>query len=148
VDPAPALTDGAGVLRPVLAVSAACLVGIAVLGFGGRAGATDPEGSGARWTTSVGSLTIGARDETATFREVRSTCHTLRLAVAFGTAAPGVRRCLPAPETRRVRLEIEDGRVTSSRADPDDDMGRCVTAALAGAQLAGLTCTLEANVSR
>jgi hypothetical protein len=104
--------------------------------------------AGPRWSTEIGSLTIGAGSETATFRDVKSTCNALRLTVAFASAAGGVRACLPVPETRRIRLRIDGGQVMSSRVDPDDVIGRCVTAALGSAHLDGLTCELEANVSR
>jgi hypothetical protein len=134
--------------RPRRSHAMACVVGIAVLALAGSARAEDAAASGPRWSTRIGSLTLGAGDETATFRDVRSTCNALRLALVFGSAASGVRACLPAPETRRILLQVEAGRVTSSRADPDDDLGRCATTALAGAHLEGLTCTLEASVSR
>ena len=101
-----------------------------------------------RWSTSIGSLTIGAGHETATFTDVRSTCNAFRLALAFGTAATDVRQCLPGAESRRVQLEIDAGQVTSATVDPNDEAGRCVVQALAGAQLSGLTCTLQTSVSR
>jgi hypothetical protein len=110
--------------------------------------ASEPAGGEPRWSTTFGSLTIGAGAETATFRDVRSTCNALRLTLAFGSAAAEVRRCLPEPETRRVYLQIEAGHVVSASADPGDDRGDCVTKALADAHLGGLTCTLEASVSR
>ena len=119
----------------------------AILASASAGAASEQAGEGkSRWSTTVGSLTIGAGGETATFTDVRSTCNAFRLALAFGSAAADVRRCLPATEKRSVYLEVENGRVTSSTVDPDDDMGRCVLTALGGAQLGGLTCVLEAGV--
>jgi hypothetical protein len=101
-----------------------------------------------RWTTSIGSLTIGSGEQTATFGDVRSSCNAFRLALAFGTAAADVRQCLPGSDSRRVQLEVEAGQVISASVDPDDDAGRCVVQALRDAQLQGLTCALQASVSR
>jgi hypothetical protein len=122
----------------------ACL--LAWVSAGAEAEPTEESGPG--WTTTIGSMNIGSGDETATFSDVRSTCNMFRLALAFGSAAGEVRQCLSGSETRRVFLEVEGGRVTSSKVDPDDEAGRCVATALADAHLEGLTCTLEATVSR
>jgi hypothetical protein len=124
-------------------------VAFALLASASAVVASEPgEEAESRWTTSIGSLTIGSGDETATFTDVRSTCNALRLALAFGTAAAEVRKCLPDAESRRVRLDVDAGQVTSATVDPDDEKGRCVAQALSGAQLTGLTCTLHASVSR
>ena len=129
--------------RGLAVVAAALLAGASAVV------ASEPtEETETRWTTSIGSLTIGSGDETATFADVRSTCNAFRLALAFGTAAADVRACLPGSESRRVQLEVEAGRVTSASVDPDDDAGRCVVQALRDAQLQGLTCALQASVSR
>lgn len=101
-----------------------------------------------QWTTSIGSLTIGSGDQTATFEEVRSTCSALPLGLAFGAAAGAVRACLDADAVRRVSLAVDGGRVVSSRVEPDDVAGRCVATALGRAPLGSLTCVFEANVSR
>lgn len=135
-------------LSLIVCAATACALGVADPGIGGSARAEGTEPTESRWSTSIGSLTIGSGDETATFTDVRSTCNAFRLALAFGTAAADVRRCLPASETRRVHLEVENGLPTSSSVDPDDDKGRCVTTALRGAHLDGLSCALEATVSR
>ena len=42
----------------------------------------------------------------------------------------------------------EDGRITSSSVEPDDRVGRCVISALSRTHIDGLTCSLEADVSR
>jgi TPR repeat protein len=42
----------------------------------------------------------------------------------------------------------EDGRIASSSVEPDDNVGRCVTNALGRAHIEGLSCRLEAGVSR
>ena len=99
-------------------------------------------------STTIGSMQIGQGNETATFSDVNSSCSMLELTVAFGSAAAPVRQCLGDSDTRRITLVIEEGRIASSSADPDDGMGRCVTRALARARIEGLTCRLEAGVSR
>jgi hypothetical protein len=106
-----------------------------------QAGENEPH-----WSTKVGSLKIGAGSETATFTDVRSTCNAFRVALAFGTAAADVRRCLTGTEKRDVYLAVENGRVTLSSVNPDDEAGRCVINAMGGAQLGGLTCVLKAGV--
>ena len=98
--------------------------------------------------TSIGSLTIGQGGETATFSNVRSSCRMFQVMVAFGSAAAPIRQCLGASDTRRVALVAEDGRITSSSVEPDDSVGRCVVSALDRAHIDGLTCSLEADVSR
>jgi hypothetical protein len=99
-------------------------------------------------STMIGSMQIGQGDETATFSDVRSSCGMFKLTLAFGSAAAPVRQCLGGSDTRRVTLVVEDGRIASSSVDPDDAIGRCVTNALARARVDGLTCKLEAIVSR
>ena len=106
------------------------------------------DGAGSRISTTLGSMKIGQGSETATFTDVRSSCGMLELTRAFGSAAAPVRQCLVGSNTRRFTLVVEDGRITSSSIDPDDSVGRCVTNALVRARLEGLTCTLEASVSR
>jgi len=113
-----------------------------------RAASEPAAGEERRWSTRIGSLTIGSGDETATFSDVSSTCDAPRLVLAFGTAVADLRRCLPGDERRHIRLEVENGRATSWTADPDDDAGRCVTTALRSAHLGGLTCAIEAIASR
>ena len=107
---------------------------------------TDDRDSQAK--TTIGSLQIGQGDETATFSNVRSSCGMLQVMVAFGTAAAPIRQCLGASDVRRLALIAEDGRITSSSVEPDDSVGRCVVSALSRAHIDGLTCRLEADVSR
>ncbi len=110
-------------------------------------GAPDEDGDSTA-TTSIGSMQIGQGNETATFSDVRSSCGVLQLTVAFGSAAAPLRQCLGGSDTRRVTLTIEDGRIASSSVDPNDGTGRCVISALARARIDGMTCELEASVSR
>ena len=104
--------------------------------------------SGFEAKTTIGSMQIGQGGETATFSDVRASCGMFRLTLAFGVAAAPVRQCLGDSETRRVVLFIEDGRTTSSSVEPDDAAGSCVVSALSRANIKGLTCWLEASVSR
>jgi TPR repeat protein len=113
-----------------------------------RAAESPDDATAPQWKTNIGSLTIGAGDKTATFKDVRSTCNGFRLALAFGTAAGDVRKCLDGTATYRVLVAIEEGRLISSSVEPDDSAGRCTTNALGNAHLGKLTCTFEANVSR
>ncbi len=98
--------------------------------------------------TTVGSMQVGQGDETATLNNVRASCGMLQLTLAFSVAAPSIRQCLGTSDTRRVRLLIENGHVTSSSVEPDDSVGRCVVGALDRARIESLTCRLEADVSR
>ncbi len=98
--------------------------------------------------TTIGSMQIGQGDETATFSNVRSSCGMLQVTFAFGSAAAPIRQCLGASDTRRLALVAEDGRITSSSVEPHDRVGRCIISALARARIEGLTCRLEADVSR
>jgi TPR repeat protein len=114
-----------------------------------KASASTPEEAAApRWTTSIGSLTIGSGDQTATFKDVRSTCSAIPLSLAFGAAAADVRECLSGSDTRRVSVAVRGGRLASSSVAPDDAAGRCVTSALGRAPLGDLSCAFEATVSR
>jgi TPR repeat protein len=106
------------------------------------------EEGGSNTLTTIGSMKVGQGSETATFSDVRASCGMLQLTQAFGSAAAPLRQCLASSDTRRVTLMLEDGRITSSSVDPDDTVGRCVMSALGRAHLAGLTCKLEAGVSR
>lgn len=108
---------------------------------------SDEEGD-APAKTSIGSMQVGQGNETATFSDVRSSCGMLQLTVAFSAAAAPIRQCLGATDTRRVTLVVEDGLVTSSSVEPDDAAGRCVVSAMGRAHVKGLTCGLEADVSR
>ncbi len=86
--------------------------------------------------------------ENATFSDVHSSCGMLQLTLAFGSAAASVRQCLGDSDTRRVTLVAEDGRIASSSVEPDDSVGRCVISALGRAHIEGLSCRLEASISR
>ena len=99
-------------------------------------------------STTIDSMKIGQGSETATFSEVNSSCGMLQLTLAFGSAAASVRQCLGPSDTRRVTLVAEDGRIASSSVEPDDSVGRCVTNALGRARIEGLSCKLEASISR
>ena len=110
--------------------------------------ADEVEPSVTKWTTTVGTMTIGSSDRTATFRNVKSTCGMFSMTIAFLTAAGDVRDCLPESESRHVSLEIQKGKLTSASTDPDDEVGRCITAGMGRAALGNLTCTLEAEISR
>jgi TPR repeat protein len=99
-------------------------------------------------STTIGSMQIGQGGETVTLSDVRSSCGMLRLTLAFGSTAAAVRQCLGDSDTRRVTLMIEDGRIVSSTVEPDDSVGRCVTGALGRAHIEGLSCGLEASISR
>ena len=103
---------------------------------------------GSQASTTIGSMQIGQGSETATFSDVRSSCGVLELTLAFGSAAAPVRQCLGDSDTRRVTLAAEDGRIVSLSVDPDDNVGRCVASALGRAHIEGLTCSLEASISR
>jgi len=116
------------------------------LSFSTRKESTEEDDSAA--STAIGSMQIGQGSETATFSDVRSSCGMLQLTVAFGSAAASVRQCLGASDTRRITLVIDDGRIASSGVEPDDNVGQCVTNALGRARIKGLTCRLEANISR
>ena len=60
----------------------AVVAALALLASASGVGASEPTGKGeTRWTTSIGSLTIGAGEQTATFADVRSSCNALRLAL-------------------------------------------------------------------
>ncbi len=109
-------------------------------------GSSDEDGDSP--STSIGSMQIGQGDETATFSDVSSSCGMLGLTVAFASAAAPLRQCLGASDTRRVTLTIEDGRIASSSVSPNDSTGRCVSSALARARIEGMTCELEASISR
>jgi hypothetical protein len=122
---------------------------LAILTIAPVGAASDPAvDERARWSLTMGSLTVGAGDETATFTDLRSTCSAFRLTLGLGSAAAGIRHCLAAQESRRVRLALEDGAIAAATADPDDEAGRCVAQALGDARFSGLTCKLEATVSR
>jgi TPR repeat protein len=99
-------------------------------------------------STTIGSMQIGQGDASVTLSDVRSSCGMLRLTLAFGSTAAAVRQCLGDSDTRRVTLMIEDGRIASSTVEPDDGVGRCVTGALGRAHIEGLSCGLEASISR
>jgi len=103
---------------------------------------------GSQTSTTIGSMQIGQGSASVTFSDVRSSCGALRLTMAFGSAAAAVRQCLGDSDTRRVTLVAEDGRIASSTVEPDDSVGRCVTSALGRARIEGLTCELEASISR
>lgn len=98
--------------------------------------------------TTIGSMQVGQGGETATFSNVRSSCGMLQLTLALGAAAAPLRQCLGASDTRRIVLVTEDGQITASSVEPDDSVGRCVISALGHARIKGLTCRLEAEVSR
>ena len=98
--------------------------------------------------TTIGSMQVGQGGETATFSNVRSSCGMLQLTLALGSAAAPLRQCLGASDTRRIVLVTEDGQITASSVEPDDSVGRCVISALGHARIKGLTCRLEAEVSR
>lgn len=109
----------------------------------------EPQDEGdSRTSTTIGSMQIGQGSETATFSDVSSSCGMLQLMMAFGVAASPARQCLGASDSRRVTLVAEDGRIVESSVLPDDDIGRCVISALGRARIDGLTCRLEADVSR
>ena len=109
----------------------------------------EPDADGdSQTSTSIGSMNIGQGNETATFSDVRSSCGTLQLTVAFGSVAGSVRQCLGDTDVRRVILLVEDGHITSSSVEPDDSVGRCVTSALGRARIEGMTCSLEASIAR
>jgi hypothetical protein len=105
------------------------------------------QGDAPRWTTRIGSLTVGSGERTATFEDLRSTCGGFLLPLALTAVAGDVRACLGGAGERRVSLAFDGGRATSSSAEPDDDVGRCVTSALGRAPLGKAPCALEAVVS-
>ncbi len=74
-------------------------------------------------------------------------CNAASHMLAKGEGAP-VRQCLGDSDTRRVTLATEGGRIVSLSVDPDDSVGRCVASALGRAHIEGLTCSLEASISR
>lgn len=129
--------------RSQLARLVAILLTIAPVGA-----ASEADDEKTRWSVTMGSLTVGAGGETATFTDLRSTCSAFRLTLGLGSAAAGVRRCLTGQETRRVHLDLAEGAIAAASADPDDEAGRCVTRALGNASFSGLTCSLEATVAR
>jgi TPR repeat protein len=109
----------------------------------------DPaEEGGSQTLTTIGSMQIGQGSASVIFTDVRSSCGVLQLTLAFGSAAASARQCLGDSDTRRVMLVAEDGRIASSSVEPDDSVGRCVTSALGRAHIEGLSCRLEADVSR
>ena len=96
----------------------------------------------------MGTLTVGSGGENATFTELRSTCGAFGLTLALSIAAPDVRKCLGATDTRHIAIDLNAGELVSSSVQPDDATGQCVLAALGGGKLQSLSCAIEADVSR
>ena len=144
--PASALPDGAALARGATSGPGPADVRDASAGAPHDVAAGEPQPA-RQWSTRMGTLSVGADGGRATFSNLQATCGAFRLTMALTVAAEDVSQCLGAGDARHVVLELAAGQVVTSSATPDDAKGRCVTAAL-GEKLQGLTCALEADVSR
>jgi hypothetical protein len=98
--------------------------------------------------TRIQSLTVGADGAQATYRDLRSTCGAFGLTMALTVSAADVSGCLDEAEQRHIAIELDQGRLVASRGSPDDAKAACIASVLGSGKLSGLTCSLEADVSR
>jgi hypothetical protein len=102
--------------------------------------------AGPRWSTTIASLRLGSGDQSATFKDVRSTCSETQLTLALGATAGELHDCLGPTMTVRVTVVFAAGQL-ASKVEPDDEGTACVTFALDRAHFDDLACTFEASVS-